>query len=530
MGSILSLLSPTIVAPGQAENQSSTLLNATPLKALGDISALQDKFTQMLTASVQSTDKAPAVNIQKLQPSTPTETLAESLDTKLMQDFVLEADDVAHVDAAEIAVPVVLPNVKVEKIAPQFPVKEVQQKLVASTEVKASSGMVNVMAENAAATATTAATVPSNSASVAKAPPHPAAGAKNMDEALRQMMTDWSMQGGEGEFVPDESMGFRIVKAGDSFSILAGEATDDTDTNAAVQAMLDLSIAGGMQDYTPYAIYAPTQAAAAPEPLDVSDVDGFDIDALSDDTSAPSGDVSKPVGFSLPAANNDNSSNFSDDGQQGAVPLPKGMGLASNTDDASAPTNSSKPDLSFVDELAVQNTHSTQHASASRAVNDIDTAQTTARAQTPPPVHDQVHVKIRQAVSEGHDEVTIRLDPPQLGRVDVKMDIRHDGQTQVVFNVEQKETLELLRQDIRGLERALNEAGLKTSGSNLEFNLRQDQNFAGNKQQGDGQHTPSGYRNDETGTLDASETSMNNTNIKERNVMLTVSDGLNIQV
>jgi flagellar hook-length control protein FliK len=72
----------------------------------------------------------------------------------------------------------------------------------------------------------------------------------------------------------------------------------------------------------------------------------------------------------------------------------------------------------------------------------------------------------------------IRLDPPELGRVDVRLDIDRNGQVTSRLLVDRVETLDALRRDAGDLERALQQAGLKTADNGLQFALR-DQSFAG---------------------------------------------------
>ena len=84
----------------------------------------------------------------------------------------------------------------------------------------------------------------------------------------------------------------------------------------------------------------------------------------------------------------------------------------------------------------------------------------------------QVAIQIGKAVQDGMSRINIRLNPPELGRVDVKLDLGFDGRILAVISVERTETLELLQRDSRLLERALEDAGLETSSNSLSFNLR----------------------------------------------------------
>jgi flagellar hook-length control protein FliK len=94
-------------------------------------------------------------------------------------------------------------------------------------------------------------------------------------------------------------------------------------------------------------------------------------------------------------------------------------------------------------------------------------------------------IEIASRAKDGSRQFDIRLDPPELGRIDVKLDVDKSGQVNTHLTVDRPETLDLLRRDAQGLERALQQAGLKTSDSGLEFSLRQqtpDGQFNGRNQ------------------------------------------------
>ncbi|MGB8669117.1 MAG: flagellar hook-length control protein FliK, partial [Pseudolabrys sp.] len=77
----------------------------------------------------------------------------------------------------------------------------------------------------------------------------------------------------------------------------------------------------------------------------------------------------------------------------------------------------------------------------------------------------------------------IRLDPPELGRIEVRLDVDHDGNVISRLTVDRADTYDLLRRDAAGLERALQDPGLKTTDNRLQFSLR-DQ--SANQQQTNG--------------------------------------------
>ncbi|MFZ5930161.1 MAG: flagellar hook-length control protein FliK [Pseudomonadota bacterium] len=107
------------------------------------------------------------------------------------------------------------------------------------------------------------------------------------------------------------------------------------------------------------------------------------------------------------------------------------------------------------------------------------------RAETPsqhvsPPIRD-IAIHIAQHTDTGANRFQLRLDPPELGRVDVRMEVSAEGKLSAVIAVERPETLDLLQRDSRALERSLMEAGLKTDSNSLSFSLkggRQDQQHA----------------------------------------------------
>jgi flagellar hook-length control protein FliK len=79
----------------------------------------------------------------------------------------------------------------------------------------------------------------------------------------------------------------------------------------------------------------------------------------------------------------------------------------------------------------------------------------------------------------------IRLDPPELGRIDVRLGVDSNGQVTSHVTADRPETLSLLQSQQPQLERALEQAGLKTADNGLQFSLR-DQSFTGQNNSGGG--------------------------------------------
>lgn len=125
--------------------------------------------------------------------------------------------------------------------------------------------------------------------------------------------------------------------------------------------------------------------------------------------------------------------------------------------------------------------------------------------RTANPVVDQVSVRIQKAAAAGQDRIQIKLNPAELGRVDVKLEFQSDGGVRAVVSVERPETFDLLQRDARSLERALQDAGFKSGQTDLSFEMQtggQGQSYADD---GSGSGTHGSERENSAGAL-ASQT------------------------
>ena len=122
-----------------------------------------------------------------------------------------------------------------------------------------------------------------------------------------------------------------------------------------------------------------------------------------------------------------------------------------------------------------------QQAQTSAAARASAKTAASARPNVPPQVvAEQVAVNINRAAGQGLDRITIQMRPAELGRVDVKMEVAHDGRLTAVISVEKQETYDMLRADSRALTQALQDAGLQADQNSLSFNLKgQGNDFAG---------------------------------------------------
>ena len=96
-----------------------------------------------------------------------------------------------------------------------------------------------------------------------------------------------------------------------------------------------------------------------------------------------------------------------------------------------------------------------------------------ARSAVPQqPAADQVAIAIQKAQSGGREQISLRLYPAELGRIDVHLELADDGVLRASILAEKADTLELLQRDSSALERALQNAGVKTDSGSLAFDLK----------------------------------------------------------
>ncbi|MCA1972270.1 MAG: flagellar hook-length control protein FliK, partial [Caenispirillum sp.] len=85
---------------------------------------------------------------------------------------------------------------------------------------------------------------------------------------------------------------------------------------------------------------------------------------------------------------------------------------------------------------------------------------------------DQLRQQLHTAAALRKGTITLQVRPEKLGQVDVKLDFGNDSAVRVSVTADSPEALEVLKAEARGLERALQEAGLRTDDSSLSFQLR----------------------------------------------------------
>ena len=134
-------------------------------------------------------------------------------------------------------------------------------------------------------------------------------------------------------------------------------------------------------------------------------------------------------------------------------------------------TATAKPDGDATQQLAMN--APAQHAASSAATASSAPAQQLNQQLMPQAVPlAGVAIEIASKAIAGKNHFDIRLDPPELGRIEVRLDVGRDGSISSHVIADRKDTLDLLQRDASGLQRAFEDAGLKTSDQGMQFSLR----------------------------------------------------------
>ncbi|MGL4728112.1 MAG: flagellar hook-length control protein FliK, partial [Bosea sp. (in: a-proteobacteria)] len=91
--------------------------------------------------------------------------------------------------------------------------------------------------------------------------------------------------------------------------------------------------------------------------------------------------------------------------------------------------------------------------------------------ESPPTSLAAFPIEIGFRALSGTKRFDIRLDPPELGRVDVTLTFDKEGEVTAKLTVDRVETLHLLQRDAKTLERAFDQAGLRPSDAGVQITL-----------------------------------------------------------
>lgn len=84
----------------------------------------------------------------------------------------------------------------------------------------------------------------------------------------------------------------------------------------------------------------------------------------------------------------------------------------------------------------------------------------------------EMGVEIARRIKEGKQEIMLRLDPAEMGRVEVRMSFDGDGRLRAVVSADNPAALDILRRDAGDLIRSLSDSGLRTDAQSFKFDAR----------------------------------------------------------
>jgi len=203
----------------------------------------------------------------------------------------------------------------------------------------------------------------------------------------------------------------------------------------------------------------------------------------SESSAAPAGSSTPSNGYtaqlvSQQAGAGDNTSSNdqppAEGGFEGAAtaPVESKSGPSDTTKDATATANGlSDPKALQATALPGTAADNGQAANVQAAAATQATA-TTSAAATATAVIQQVTVHVSKAAVDGVDHINVQLNPPELGHVEVRMEVGPSGHFSAVFSADRPQTADMLQRNAHELTRSLQDAGVRTDAGSLSFNLR----------------------------------------------------------
>lgn len=151
---------------------------------------------------------------------------------------------------------------------------------------------------------------------------------------------------------------------------------------------------------------------------------------------------------------------------------------AANDASTISPAHAATPALTSNAAAPLQAPLQAQHAAAPVDQSGLRTA----------PIASQVGHEIVRRFDGGNTSFDIRLDPPELGRVDVRLEVSRDQRVTATISADNPQALQELARHARDLQQSLQSAGLELSDKGLSFDLRQG---GDNRQQAGNDAAPS---------------------------------------
>jgi len=142
------------------------------------------------------------------------------------------------------------------------------------------------------------------------------------------------------------------------------------------------------------------------------------------------------------------------------APTPDATALAASATPASSDPGAAPASAALAPRAAI----ATEPAAASPSAR-------AAPSDTPTPAQQAVPALVSLGGGQGIRQVTVRLEPVELGRLQIRLVQPKDGPAQVTVTAERPQTLDLLVRDEARLSRALDQAGVPAEGRSVTFHL-----------------------------------------------------------
>ena len=142
--------------------------------------------------------------------------------------------------------------------------------------------------------------------------------------------------------------------------------------------------------------------------------------------------------------------------------------LTSDNEPVEQSVNNSGSDKTFAN---VQTTEAKVIEAANTKGNIATKANPSPTPQQQPSANEQIAFSIKSGLSDGKSKISLQLRPEQLGRVDIKIEVTHDGRTTVVVGTERSDTHDMLAKDPRQLAQQLEDAGLDLDSTDISYNM-----------------------------------------------------------
>lgn len=284
-------------------------------------------------------------------------------------------------------------------------------------------------------------------------------------------------KGSETPVAPGIIAAIATTQASTAPLLLGATAADDSGNNKTADGSEITALPGFIQPLTPQTAKPASQATGASH------------DVIPP-TEAGSGDVPQ-----LPPGDIAAQPNGMEAGKAGkAADAPAAASAETKTQSpaqaAVQPAATASPDNAVkaaVDTSAPAPQAATQASTTSNPLSDASRATATPPAlQSAPAATIEVYSRIIERADGRAQRFEVRLDPAELGRVDVRIEIGADKKVHAVLAAHDSAALSDLMRGQRALERALSEAGIDLADNGVRFEMSNDANRGNaNQQQGD---------------------------------------------